>query len=168
MTQDAPQLAGGAASDGDRLPGSPEHQASLLVNYMHSFSGGLDINVSYGMTTQSDVFTKLGNGSNCCRIDGGLNSGVGETLSGFTLHNASVTVSGSQWDLMLYVNNLTDKYAETGVRNDGSFRVSSIETPLMDDGATPTGQDPFTFRRFGNYMVTPRTIGLDFRYRTDF
>ena len=67
---------------------------------------------------------------------------------------------------MLYANNLTDKYAETGVRNDGTFRVQSIETPLMDDGATPTGQAPFTYRRYGNYMVTPRTIGLDFRYKT--
>jgi iron complex outermembrane receptor protein len=156
LTQDAPQLAGGEASKGDRLPGTPEHQASLLVNFLQPLGRELDLNVSYGLTTQSNVYSKLGIGSACCRIDNGLNSGTGEVLPGFTLHNASVALAGDKWEVMLYANNLTDKYAVTGVRNDPSFNVSSIES------------QGFTFRRYGNYMATPRTIGLDFRFRTDF
>ena len=154
LSQDSPQLANGTASAGDRLPGSPEHQGSLLINYLRTLGNGLDLNISYGLTTQSDVYTKLGNGSGCCRVDNGLFSGEGQSLPGFTLHNASIAVARNQWELMLFVDNLTNKYAETGVRNDPSFLVSSIEGNL------------FTYRRHSKYSVRPRSIGLDFRWRT--
>ncbi len=154
LSQDAPQLAGGTASAGDRLPGTPEHQGSLLINYLRTLGNGLDLSISYGLTTQSDVYTKLGNGSGCCRIDNGGFSGEGQVLAGFTLHNASVAIARNQWELMLYADNLTNKYAETGVRNDPSFLVSSIEA------------NAFTYRRHSKYAVMPRSIGLDFRWRT--
>ena len=154
MSADAPQLAGGAASDGDRLPGTPEHQGSLVVDYFTTFRGGLDFTVSYAMTTQSDVFTKLGIGSACCRISNGTLAGQGEILPGFTIHNLSFGIAGDQWDLMLFANNLTDKYAETGVREDPSFLVTSIES------AAPT------YRRYSKFATTPRQIGVDFRWRT--
>jgi outer membrane receptor protein involved in Fe transport len=156
LSEDAPQLAGGAAKDGDRLPGTPEWQGSFVAEYLTTLQRGLELGVGYSMTVQSDVFTKLGNGSDCCRIDNGTLSGQGQELSGFALHNASFTVARDKWEAMLYVNNLADKYAETGVRNDPSFLVSSIE---------PAG---FTYRRHAKYMAQPRTIGLDFRYRTAF
>ena len=154
LSADAPQLAGGAASKGDRLPGTPEHQGSLVVDYFTTFRGGLDFTVSYAMTTQSDVFTKLGIGSGCCRISNGTLAGQGEILPGFTIHNLSFGIAGDQWDLMLFANNLTDKYAESGVREDPSFRVTSIES------AAPT------YRRYAKYAITPRQIGIDFRWRT--
>ncbi|MCZ6895354.1 MAG: TonB-dependent receptor [Gammaproteobacteria bacterium] len=154
LSQDAPQLANGTASAGDRLPGSPEHQGSLLVNYLRTLRNGLDLNISYGLTTQSDVYTKLGIGSGCCRIDNGAFSGQGQVLPGFTLHNAAIAIASEQWELMLFVDNLTSKYAETGVKNDPSMLVSSAQSL------------PFTYRRHAKYAVMPRSIGLDFRWRT--
>jgi outer membrane receptor protein involved in Fe transport len=145
LSEDAPLVAGGS-SKGDRLPGSPEHQGSLLISFLQPLRSNLDLMIDYGLTTQSDMYTTPGVGSGCCRNDG-------EALPGFTLHNASVSLSGDRWSAMLYANNMFDKYAETGVRPDSTLTGS----------AGPT-QD-FTLRRYFKYMVTPRTIGLDFRYK---
>jgi outer membrane receptor protein involved in Fe transport len=146
LTQDAPQLVDGTAQSGDRLPGSPEHQGSVIVTYMHQVGGGLDINVDYGITAQSDVYTKVGMGDTCCRD-------FGEALPGFALSHAAVSVAGDRWEARLYSDNLFDRYAETGVRLDQSFL-----------GSTGPSQD-FQRRSYFKYMATPRTIGIDFRYK---
>jgi iron complex outermembrane receptor protein len=106
----------------------------------------MDLQLDYGLTSQSDVYTKLGMGSNCCRDSG-------EALPGFTLSHAALSLSGKKWVARLYSENLFDKYAETGVRLDDSLTVS----------AGPT-QD-FQLRNYFKYMTTPRTVGLDLRYK---
>ena len=98
------------------------------------------------MTSQSDVFTKIGDGDDCCRD-------FGESLSGFTVHSGSVGLFTETWDATLFADNIFNKYAETGVRLDTSY--------LGYDG----GPSNFTLRRYFNNMITPRTIGIDFRYR---
>jgi outer membrane receptor protein involved in Fe transport len=144
LTGPAPGITPGAG-DGDRLPGSPEHQGSIFLIYDRAF-GSLGFNARYGITAQSDVFTKIGMGSDCCRDDG-------EVLNGFALHYLSVGLYGEQWEATLFADNLFDRYAETGVRLDKSFLGSS------------GGTENFTQRRYFKYMATPRAIGLDIRYK---
>jgi outer membrane receptor protein involved in Fe transport len=131
------------AFDGDRLPGSPENQGAFNVNYTHQFLWGTTLDLDYGFTSISNVFTKIGN------------RGSGETLSGFTLHNAAATMATDVWSATLYVDNLTDKFASTGVRADTDF----IDT---------IGPNDFTLRRYYHNIIQPRTAGLDVRYNFAF
>ena len=132
--------------DGDRLPGSPEHQGSLRLGYQTILSGGLGLNATYGLTTQSDVLTKLGDGDDCCRDNG-------ESLPGFTVHFVSAGLSDDTWEASLYVDNLFDKYAVTGVRED--------QSKLATAGPAPD----FTLRRYFNNVIRPRTYGVDLSFR---
>jgi outer membrane receptor protein involved in Fe transport len=154
-------LAEGTAQKGDRLPGTPKHQGTAFVNFSQDFSRDLTLDVSYGLTAQSNVLTKLGRGGNCCRpFDGEtdfVNPGPGESLSGFDVHYATVSLSGERWVARLYANNLWNEEQVTGVRADRSL------IGRADGGFDPTVQ--YAYRRYFNYVLTPREIGLDLRYR---
>jgi hypothetical protein len=112
------------------------------------------------MTAQSDVFTKLGDGGGCCRPDDGVtdfaNPGPGEKLSGFDVHYAAVTLAGNQWSASLYADNLWNEKAVTGVRADRSLIGRA-------DGGFDPGVE-YAYRRYFNYVLTPRVIGLDLNY----
>lgn len=157
LDEDAAQLASGTAQQGDRLPGTPRHAGSLFTSYTRPLTNQLDLTVDYGLTAQSDVFTKLGRGSNCCRPFDGSTSfslpGPGEELSGIDIHYASVTLSGERWDARLYADNLWNEEAITGVREDRSYVTRA------------GGASDYAYRRYFNYVLTPRTVGLDFRYK---
>ncbi len=136
---------------GDRLPGSPEHMGYASMTYNTILSNGLGFNFEYGLTTQSDVLTQLGDGDDCCRENG-------EKLGGYSIHYLSAGLAGDarqsdQWNLSLFVDNLFDKYAVTGVRDDRS------------QVTTAGGAPDFTVRRYFQYVTQPRTIGIDLRYR---
>ena len=132
--------------DGDRLPGFPEQQANLGVTWFTELNSTLDVSASYWLTTQSEVYTRLGDGSDCCRD-------FGESLGGFTVHSASVSLSGDSWTATLYGKNLFDKYAETGVRNDVSFIGSDFSS------------NDFALRRYYKDVITPRVLGVELSYR---
>ena len=144
LTSDAPGLfTGDDANDGadafkgDRLSGTPEHQVGFELRNRRVLSNGWDLDFAYGLSATSDVLTKVG-----------MRSG-GEVLGGYTVHNASISLSRDQWSATLYADNLTDKYAATSVRLDRSA--------IFDSGG-------FAVRRYYRNVLRPRTIGLEFRY----
>jgi iron complex outermembrane receptor protein len=127
---------------GDRLPGSPEDQATLYFGYDLSLSSRWDLTLNYGISAIGDVITTTG-------LRGG-----GETLGGFSLHHASAVFRGGPWEFTVYAQNLLDKYAVTGVRSRRSF----MQTVADENG------DPVTVRSYAQQMVRPREIGIRFSY----
>jgi iron complex outermembrane receptor protein len=128
---------------GDRLPGSPEDQATVYFGYDWSISPQWDVRINYGVSAIGDIITTTG-------LRGG-----GETLGGFSLHHASAVFSGSgPWEFSIYAQNLLDKYAVTGVRSRRAF----AQTVADENG------DPVHVRAYARQMVRPREIGLRFTY----
>ncbi len=148
LSADSPNIVGVRnrapedAFKGDRLPGTPEHQLAFNINYNQPVFGDLRLDLDYGLTTISDVYTKVGL------------RGSGEALGGFTVHNASASLSSDRWTATLYADNFTDKFARTGVRADREF----IDT---------VGPNNFTLRRYYHNVIRPREIGLDLSYHFD-
>ncbi|AZZ97848.1 TonB-dependent receptor [Pseudoalteromonas sp. R3] len=143
LTSDAPFLfnADGTdgAKDGDRLPGSPEHQFSLGVNYSTEVMGDKTLDINYGLTAQSDIISKVGLRDS------------GETLSGYGISNLSAKLTGDMWSATFYVNNLFNKYAFTSVRRD------------VRDITTANGAE--IQRNYGHYLNKPLTVGIKFDYQ---
>jgi outer membrane receptor protein involved in Fe transport len=138
LTTDAPGLVDGEdAFAGDRVSGTPEHQLSLFINHVRSLSNGWDLDASYGLTATSNVYTKVGL------------RGDGEILGGYTVHHASIGIGRDRWRATLYADNLTNKFAETSVRQDPTF--------IRDVGG-------FALRRYFRNVIRPRTVGIEFRY----
>ncbi|MCR9105269.1 MAG: TonB-dependent receptor [Gammaproteobacteria bacterium] len=138
LTEDAPGLVDGEdAFDGDRLPGSPEHQYFLSANYSMPMDNGASLDFDWSMTGQSDVITKVGERAN------------GESLDGYILHNVSASWIEDSYTVSLYADNLFDEFAETGVRRDRSF-IRAV--------------DQFDLRRYYNDVLRPRQVGLRFVY----
>ena len=160
LTADAPFLFGvfgDAGSDlqnfydgknGDRLPGSPEHQASLGLTYTTEIFDDKLLDINYGLTYQSDIYSKLG-----LRDDG-------EVLPGYALSNISARLSGDEWSITLYADNLFDKYAYTSVRRDKAD-IGLAQFPEMNTNGAEIQ------RNYGYYLLTPQRIGLRFDYMFD-
>ena len=139
LTQDAPGVVdGGDAYDGDRLPGTPEHQGSLSANYLMSLEDGSQLEFDGSAVGNSDILTKIGERN------------YGEKLSGYVLYNAAVSWSRDAWRVSLYADNIFDKYYETGVRSDRGqiYQVGD-----------------FDLRRYGVNVGRPRQVGMRFTYR---
>lgn len=143
LTSDAPYLfnADGSdgAVDGDRLPGSPEHQFSMGINYQTDVLNDKTLDINYGLTAQSDVISKVGLRDN------------GEALPGYSLSNISAKLTADAWSTTLYVDNLFNKYAVTSVRRSDA------------DITTANGAD--IQRNYGYFINRPLTIGIKFNYQ---
>jgi outer membrane receptor protein involved in Fe transport len=138
LTSDAPGLVDGEdAFSGDRVSGTPEQQLSLYLSHITTLSSGMALEAAYGLTATSDVYTKVGL------------RGDGEVLGGYTVHHASVGIGRDRWQATLYADNLTNKFAETSVRQDPTF--------VRDVG-------DFALRRYFRNVLRPRTVGIEFRY----
>ena len=98
----------------------------------------MGFNFNYGVYHASDVITRTGN------------KGGGATLSGYTIHNAAMSLIRDQWSLTLYADNLTDKYVESGVRS----TARNIQTVSDINGG------PVVQRSYFNNVLPPRQIGL--------
>jgi outer membrane receptor protein involved in Fe transport len=130
--------------DGDRLPGSPEHQASVFADYTYGLSDGQDLVLRAGASYTSDILQRVGSIAN------------GETLDGYLLTNASVSYQEDNWSLTLYANNLLDEYAEATITGTGA----SVQTFQDDFGAGGT----HVFRGFRTTPIPPRVVGMRASY----
>ena len=130
---------------GDRLPGSPEDQATLYFTYGKTLGSGWDLAFNYGVSAIGDVITTTGQRAG------------GEKLGGFSVHHASVGFSRGPWDFTVYAQNLLDKYAVTGTRSRPSF----IQNVADENGA------PVRARSYGVQMLRPRELGFRFTYDLD-
>lgn len=128
---------------GDRLPGAPEHQGSLFVDYSRELGNGMDFGFNYGLTAVSDVLTRTG--------------GRGEslTLEGYSIHNASISLGTDVWTATLYAENLFNEFAETGARG-----TEQYNQPVFDDNG-----DRVFVRTFYTYVLPPRAVGIRFTRR---
>lgn len=133
---------------GDRLPGTPEQQFSLGVTYSTEVFNGTGLDINYGLTYQSDVYSKVG-----LRADG-------EALPGYALSNMSARFSQEVWSVTLYVDNMFDKYAYSSVRRDQGD-IGLAKYPVMNSN------DESLQRNYGHYLITPRKIGVRFEYLFD-
>ena len=131
--------------DGDRLPGAPEHQFSMGLSYETEVMDNKLLNINYGITAQSDVYTKVG-----LKADG-------EVLSGYALSNLSAKLSEGNWSVTLYIDNMFNKYAQTSVRRDKAW--AGMAKFADENKALPELQ-----RVYGHYITKPRTVGLRFNY----
>ena len=140
LSRDSPGLLddGTDAFKGDRLPGAPQQQGSLLASYATLLGNDIAFELLYGYSYVGDVLTRIG-----------LRAG-GETLPAYGLHNLSASVSKDAWTLTFYADNLFDRYAVTGVR----------QTPELI-GRT---EDGFRSRRYFANVLAPRQAGLRVRY----
>jgi len=133
---------------GDRLPGTPEQQFALGATYSTEVFGDTGLDINYGLTYQSDVYSKVG-----LRADG-------EALPGYALSNMSARLSQEQWSVTLYVDNMFDKYAYSSVRRDQGD-IGLAKYPFMN------ANDESIQRNYGHYLITPRKIGVRFEYLFD-
>lgn len=127
---------------GDRLPGSPEYQASLYADYEYPLANGLQLNFAYGISAFGDVLTRTGG------------RGGGITLDAFQLHNLSVRLSdpGADWSVTAYVDNVWDEFYETGARSNPDYNL------IRED----INGDPVYARNHFTNVGAPRVIGIRF------
>jgi iron complex outermembrane recepter protein len=133
------------AFDGDRLPGSPKHQATVLVTYDQPLADGLDLELNYAGRYVGDILYSVGN-------RGGF-----PPFEDYTLHDVSATLVGPDrdWTVTLYVENVFDKFVESG----GNKNPWYNQAGLSDE----TGRTVFV-RSFVN-VLPPRKIGVRFTKR---
>lgn len=125
---------------GDRLPGSPHHSGSWNATYTLPIGDDKTVDLSYTGTGQSNVSTRTGN------------LGDGYVLPGFTRHDISASVASKAqgWSLTLYVDNLFDNFAATGVS----------ATPAYNQTVPDQNGGTHYVRTFYTYVLPPRTFGL--------
>ncbi len=128
---------------GDRLPGAPENQGSLYIEYSAPPIAGLNVDFAYGLSATGDVLTRTGG------------KGGGLTLEGYSIHDASIRVSNDAWDATVYVSNIWNTYAETGARS------TSRHNQIVSD----INGDPVYARSFYTSVLPPRAVGVRFTRR---
>lgn len=94
------------AEDGDPLPGVPEVQASLNVDYYQSLKQGQTLRYNLNASYRSSVETNFNS-----------NFGNWAELDGFSKINASITWQGEKIGITAFVNNLTNEAGLSGVQN---------------------------------------------------
>jgi len=121
---------------GDRLPGSPENQFSMFATYEQPFWAG-ELLWNFGYAWQGDVLSRAGG------------RGDSLTLDAFGIANASVVYDAGDWKGALFVNNLFDEFAETGVTSTAMFNQTV-------SGAS--------VRSYYTNILPPRAIGVRFSW----
>ncbi|QDP02694.1 TonB-dependent receptor [Thalassotalea sp. PS06] len=133
------------AKDGERLPLSPEHTFSFSLDYTYSLDNGWYWITNANMYYQSDSLNWYGDVS-------GPNANSRQTeIDSFSLFNASTRLSTENWDISLYVKNITNEEGVTGVITQGHMGTDPSEN--------------FYGNSSKDYISLPRTIGVSATYR---
>jgi hypothetical protein len=80
----------------------------------------------------------------------GWERAYGDKLPSYVLHRATVSYETDKYSLGFFANNILDKYAVSSVENDRS-RIG------VNDGVV--------LRYYKRTVVTPRTFGIELRYK---
>jgi outer membrane receptor protein involved in Fe transport len=124
--------------DGDRLPGSPEDQFSVFGSYVYDLVSGRTLTFNGGYAWQGDVLTRTGS------------LGDGITLDSYGVANASVVYDyRSVVKATLFINNLFDEFAETGVVG------TSLNNQIVSGASV---------RSYYTTIAPPRAIGVRFSW----
>ncbi len=158
LTQDAPRLvrvlspssfspnavgAGFVAGRaGDRLPGSPQHQATLFASYTDTLANGWEWSLDGGLIYKDEIFTRVGN------------RGQGIALPSYTLTNVSASLEAPSWRATFFVENLFDEFIESGARG----------TPDFNRTLTDAGGGPVRVRSHYTDVLPPRQVGVRVAY----
>ena len=149
LTADVPDLIrtftppgfGSAFEDGlsgDRLPGAPESQFSFFASYDYNLASGNGLRFNAGYAWQDDVLSRTGS------------RGSSLDLDSFGIANVFAVYDAEMWSVTVYVHNVFDEFAESGVQS----TVLSNQSIL---GAS--------VRSYLTQVLRPRTIGARIRYR---
>jgi iron complex outermembrane receptor protein len=161
LTARAPGLVGPFdALDGARLPGHAEHQGSINVTYSTEVWRGIALDVNYGLVYSSDIYNITGGDEDplvdATAADAPGDRG-GEAIPSYDVHHISATFRRDEWTLQAYVDNVWDEYQVTGTRTSRRF--------LADERNGPgTAINGFTQRSYGQYIGSPRTMGVKVKY----
>lgn len=128
-----------SAPDGSRLPGSAKHSASAQITYTHRLPSGNDIEANWATTYVGDIYSRVGLAGN------------GEVIPGYVTHRASITYHAEHFDLGIFADNIFDKYAVTAISNDISS-YNQTRSGVIE-------------RYYARGVLTPRRVGIDFRFR---
>ena len=75
-------------------------------------------------------------------------------VTGAATATLTATFDDGSWSVGLYAQNLTNKYARTGVRSQPDF----VQTVADENG------DPVRVRYYGHNVLRPREVGIKFSY----
>jgi len=128
------------AKDGDKLPLAPEHTLSLAFDHTYTLDNDMYLISQINMYYQSSSLNWLGE-SETKQAD----------IDGFSLINASTRLSNDDWDLTLYIKNITNEEGVTGKITEGHMGTGPDENFLGNSSK--------------DYISLPRTIGLSATYR---
>lgn len=126
------------AVEGDRLPGSAKNSGSAQVIYSHALGQDRKIEAIWATVYRGDIYSRVGLRGN------------GEAIPGYVTHSASLNYVGKQFEVGLFADNLTNKYAVTAISNDISS-FNQVRTDVVE-------------RYYARGVLTPRRVGIDFRY----
>jgi len=128
------------ASDGDKLPLAPENTLSVSLDHTYSMDNGMYVITQANAYYQSESLNWLGD-----------DAARQADIDGFTLFNASARLSSENWDVTLYVKNITNEEGVTGKITEGHMGTSPEQNFLGNSSK--------------DYISLPRTFGLSASYR---
>ncbi|MBW6532928.1 TonB-dependent receptor [Sphingomonas sp. RRHST34] len=126
------------AFEGDRLPGSAKNSGSAQVIYSHPLDQDRRIEAIWATVYRGDIYSRVGLRGN------------GEAIPGYVTHSASLNYVSKQFEVGLFADNLTNKYAVTAISNDISS-FNQVRTDVVE-------------RYYARGVLTPRRVGIDFRF----
>ncbi|MDO6694186.1 TonB-dependent receptor [Aliiglaciecola sp. 3_MG-2023] len=128
------------ASDGTRLPASPEHTLSLALDYTYEMNNGMYWITQVNTYYQSDSLNYLGE-SQALQAD----------IDGFSLWNLTSRISKDDWNVTFYIKNMFNEDGTTGTLPEAYMGTDPDENFLGNSSK--------------DYISLPRTLGVAFNYR---